>query len=65
MAMGVDLGGMGDISPPLFKQGGMINVIIPPTFYTESSYSWEIKKKKFFDHVQYWTNTSNFFFFQL
>ena len=31
--MGVDLGGDGgDIYPPLFRQGGMINVVIPPTF---------------------------------
>ena len=27
---GIDAGGMGDVSPPKFDKGGMVNVIIPP-----------------------------------
>ena len=37
-SMGVDLGGDGGyIYPPLFRQGEMINVIIPPTFLYKNS----------------------------
>ena len=36
--MGADLGGDGgNISPPLFRQGGMINAIIPPPLFDGKS----------------------------
>ena len=48
--MGVDLGGDGgDISPPLFGLGGMINVIIPPTFSIKKVH--RVENSEYFDHT--------------